>query len=74
MTIEEAILEQVRMLQPEQQHEVLEFTESLQARTPASEPHSPLRGLWRDLGISITDEEISEARREMWGNFSREDV
>jgi hypothetical protein len=74
MTIEEAILEKVRTLPPEKQHEVLDFTEFLQARTPASEPRKPLRGLWKDLGISITDEDISGARREMWGNFPREDV
>ena len=30
MTVEEAILEKVRMLPPEKQHEVLNFTERLQ--------------------------------------------
>jgi hypothetical protein len=74
MSIEEAILEKVRMLSPEKQHEVLDFTELLQARTPASGPREPLRGPWKDLGVSITDRDISEARREMWGNFPREDV
>jgi hypothetical protein len=74
MTIEEAILEKVRMLPPEKQHEVLDFTEFLQARTSANGPRKPLRGLWKDLGVSITEEDISEARREMWGNFPREAV
>ena len=27
----------------------------------------PLGGLWK--GVTITDEDITEARREMWGNF-----
>ena len=74
MTIEAAILEKVRMLPPEKQHEVLDFTERLQSRTPANEPRKPLRGLWKDLSISITEEDISQTRREMWGNFPREDV
>jgi hypothetical protein len=74
MTIEEAILEKVRMLLRDKQHEVLDFTEFPQARTPVSEPRKPLRGLWKDLGVSITEEDISAARREMWGNFPREDV
>ena len=74
MTIEEAILEKVRMLPPEKQHAVLDFTEFLQSRTPANEPRKPLRGLWKDLGVSITEEDISAARREMWGNFPREVV
>src|ERR1022692_1547392 len=55
MTIEEAILEKVRMLPPEKQHEVLDFTEFLQARASANGPRKPLRGLWKDLGVSITE-------------------
>jgi hypothetical protein len=31
-----------------------------------------LRGLWTRLNIS--EEDIAEARREMWGDFPREDV
>jgi hypothetical protein len=31
-----------------------------------------LYGLWSD--VSISAEEIDEARREMWGNFPREDI
>ena len=29
-------------------------------------------GLWADLNIHITEEDIAEARREMWGNFPRD--
>ena len=35
-------------------------------------PHKSLRGLWR--GLDITEEDIAEARREMWGRFPREDI
>ena len=38
-------------------------------------PKKPLRsllGLWSDLNIHITEEDIAEARREMWGNFPRD--
>jgi hypothetical protein len=74
MTIEEAILEKIRLLPPEKQHEVLDFTELLRARTATKEPREPLRGLWKDLGVSVTEQDISEARREMWGNSPRENV
>ena len=37
-----------------------------------STPRKSLRGLWR--GLDITEEEIAEARREMWGSFPREDI
>ena len=38
-------------------------------------PKKPLRsllGLWADLDIHITEEDIAQARREMWGNFPRD--
>ncbi|HIK08781.1 MAG TPA: hypothetical protein IGS52_00685 [Oscillatoriaceae cyanobacterium M33_DOE_052] len=31
-----------------------------------------LRGLWRSL--DITEQDIAEARQQMWGNFPRQDV
>jgi hypothetical protein len=31
-------------------------------------PLGSLLGLWSDLNIHITEEDIAEARREMWGN------
>jgi len=42
----------------------------LKAIQPA--PRKSLRGLWQ--GLDITEEEIAEARREMWANFPREDI
>jgi hypothetical protein len=39
---------------------------------PDPGPLSSLRGLWR--GLDITDEDIEEVRREMWGRFPAEDV
>jgi hypothetical protein len=37
----------------------------------SKKPKRSLYGLWS--GVSISAEEIDEARREMWGNFPRED-
>ena len=33
-------------------------------------PRKSLRGLWR--GVNLSDTEITEARKEMWGNFPKE--
>ena len=33
-----------------------------------------LGGLWKDLGVEITDEDIAEARREMWGQIGEVDA
>ena len=72
MTIEEMVLEKLRGLPPEKQKEVLEFAESLKQTNGPPKPLRSLEGLWADLDIDITEEDISEARREMWGNFPRD--
>ena len=31
-----------------------------------------LGGLWKDLGVDISEEDIDEARREMWGRLGED--
>ncbi len=38
----------------------------------AQKPRKSLRGLWQ--GLNITEDEISEMRQDMWGEFPREDI
>ncbi len=38
----------------------------------AAKPRESLRDLWK--GLNITDEDITEMRREMWANFPRADI
>lgn len=38
----------------------------------ATKPRRSLYGLW--AGVRITDEDIQEVRREMLGNFPRDDI
>jgi hypothetical protein len=33
-----------------------------------------LYGLWKDLGVDLSAEDIDAARRELWGTFPRDDV
>ena len=42
--------------------------------TQKAQPLKSAYGLWADLNIDISAEDIDEARREMWGNFPREDI
>lgn len=72
MTIEEMVLEKLRGLPPEKQKEVLEFADSLNQASGPSRPLRSLEGLLEDLNVDITEEDIAEARREMWGNFPRD--
>lgn len=48
---------------------VLDFIDQLPALP--SVPRTSLYGLFQ--GYDTTDEDIAEARNEMWGNFPRED-
>ncbi len=72
MTIEEIVLEKLRGLPPEKKRKVLEFVDSLQSDGGTKKPLRSLEGIWEDLNIDITEEDIAEARREMWGNFPRD--
>ncbi|PSB14434.1 DUF2281 domain-containing protein [Phormidesmis priestleyi ULC007] len=70
--LEQTLLENLRQLPPEKQQEVLDFAEFLRQKTAPKKPRRSLKGLCADLNIHITEEDIAEARREMWGNFPRE--
>jgi len=72
MTIEEMVLEKLRELPPDKQKVVLEFVESLKESGEPKQPLRSLEGLWADLDIHLTEEDVAEARREMWGNFPRD--
>lgn len=72
MTIEQQVLEKLRGLPPEKQKEVLDFVDFLKEKNDVKNPRRSLRGLWKDLNIDITEEDIAQARREMWANFPRD--
>ncbi|MFZ3329686.1 MAG: DUF2281 domain-containing protein [Candidatus Acidiferrales bacterium] len=72
MTIEEQVLEKLRDLPAEKQKEVLDFVVFLKEKNGRGKPLRSLRGLWKGLDIHITEEDIAEARREMWGDFPRD--
>ena len=74
MSLEQEILEALRGLPPEQQKEVLDHAKHLHNEMGRSRPpRQSGRGLWADLNIDLSSEEIDEARREMWKNFPRND-
>jgi hypothetical protein len=72
MTIEQQVLERLRDLPPDKQKEVLDFVDFLKKKNDPKKPRRSLLGLWADLNTNITEEDIAQARREMWGNFPRD--
>jgi hypothetical protein len=67
-----ALVRKPRALPYDKQRAVLEFAEFLANKQAPKRRGRSLEGLWADLDVHITAEDINEARREMWGNFPRE--
>jgi 16S rRNA C1402 N4-methylase RsmH len=74
MSLEQAILEAVRALPVEKQQEILHHATRLRQQTIDRKPLRSVKGIWADLGVSLSPEELKENRREMWKNFPREDI
>jgi hypothetical protein len=75
MDIPQTVLEKLRILPPEKQQEVLNFAEFLNVKQVAvKRPRRDWIGTASDLAVELTEEDIAEARHEMWGSFPREDV
>jgi len=72
MKIPELVLEKLRELPPDKQQAVLEFVESLRENGGPVKPLKGFEGLLEQYNVQITEEDIAEARREMWGNFPRD--
>ena len=70
MSIKQEILLKLHQLPVEQQKQVLEFVNALHKEYGPKKLPS-LEGLWEDLNLDITEEDIAQARKEMWGGFPR---
>lgn len=70
--VQDRVLRKLRELPPEKQEEVLHFVEFLAQREARPVGRKNIEGLWADLDLDITEDDIEAARREMWGNFPRE--
>jgi hypothetical protein len=70
----EDVIADVKNLSPAQMlHLVEEIMEMLKpaVQTQSASRH-PVFGIWSE--VSVSADEIDEARREMWSNFPREDI
>jgi hypothetical protein len=74
MSVEQAILEAIRALPADKQQEVLSHATRLRDEAIPKKPFQSIKGLWADLGISLSAEEMEESQREMWKGFPREDI
>ncbi len=73
MTAQEALKEVLEALSEDDVERVVQYARSLGSQKSCASDLPPLRGLWKDLGERISEEEIRDARKEMWGQFPRDD-
>jgi hypothetical protein len=74
VNIQRSVIEILEILPPDKQQELLHFAESLQAQNIAKKPRKSLKGIWSDLEINLTEEDLAKAKREMWGDFPKLEV
>ena len=74
MSLEQAILQAIRELPADKQQEILNHAARLRNEAERKIPFKSVRGLWADLGISLSAEEIDENQRDMWRDFPRQDT
>ena len=75
MTVFEQVIGLARQLSPLDKLRLIEnLTRDVEVslQTQTTQKRRSLRGLLK--GCSISAEEIDQARKEMWGNFPREDL
>jgi hypothetical protein len=74
MSLEQAILDAVRALPIEKQRELLGHASRLRRESTKRRPFKSVKGLWSDLGVSLSTSEIDQAQREMWTHFPADDI
>ncbi len=73
MSVEQAVLNNLKILPPAKQQEVLDFSEFLTQKIRSKGNRRILKGALAHLNQTVTDEDIKEARREMWGEYMNGD-
>jgi hypothetical protein len=75
MNLDESFLQKLHQLPPEKQREAINFIEFLHKKSlSAKAPKHSLKGLWSNLGLNITEQDITQARAECWSNFPDEEI
>lgn len=72
MSVSESVIEKIQSLTPDQQREVMKLVDELAKANTDKHHRRSLMGVFSHLNIHITEDDIAEARREMWGKFPRE--
>jgi hypothetical protein len=70
---EQVLLQRIRRLPPDKREAVEHFIADIERQDGVKAPHRKLMGALSHLNIHVTEQDIDDARREMWGKFPRSD-
>lgn len=72
MTVRDAVLEDLEKLPVAKQEEVLDFVQFLKAKQTKRKPRRSLQGSLAHLNIKWTEEDMRQARNEMWRGYTKD--
>ena len=72
MISEEVLLEKIKVLPLDLQQKAIDFVDSLQSEVATNQKRKSLKGALAHLNIKISDEDIREARNEMWRGYTKD--
>ncbi len=72
MTSEEVLLKTFKILPTNRKQELLEYAKTLEQKEAVKKSRVSLKGIWADLNVNITDEDMLEARNEMWRSYTKD--
>ena len=70
MTVKEAVIEKLDAMPAHRQQELLEYAKMLEQKEKPRGPRRSLRGIWADLNVNLTEEDLRQARNEMWRGYT----
>ncbi len=70
MTVKEAVIEKLEALPAHRQQELLEYANVLVQKEKPRGQRRSLQGIWADLNVNLTEEDLREARNEMWRGYT----
>ncbi len=72
MSVKDAVLEDLATLPVVKQEEVLDFVQFLKSKEAKRKPRRSLQGSLAHLNIKWTEEEMRQARNEMWRGYTKD--
>ncbi len=72
MISEEVLLEKIKVLPPNLKQKAIDYVESLQGEAAPPLKRKSVKGSLSHLNIKLTDEDIRQARNEMWRGYTKD--